>query len=181
MKVIDQNKDGKLNDDDRIFYDADPSHMLSITNNFTYKNFSLSVMMLGRWGAYMSYAKNNALGLDDGDANWADIDYWTIDHQNSKFPNPGTNSEALKKLYTTYKSALLYEKADFLKIKDITLSYNVERKWLSQAHIANAKIYCSLKNFFTFNKLDDDYDPERGGSINFPLSKQFVLGVNVSF
>ena len=44
----------------------------------------------------------------------------------------------------------------------------------------SAKIYCSMKNYFTFASVDD-YDPERGGSINWPLAKQVVVGVNVSF
>ena len=77
---------------------------------------------------------------------------------------------------------MLYEKANYFKIKDITLSYNFEKEWLKALHMANARVYCSLKNFITINALDNDnYDPERGGSINFPLAKQFVLGLNVTF
>ena len=38
-----------------------------------------------------------------------------------------------------------------------------------------------MKNFITFNRLDDNYDPERGGAITFPLMKQVVVGVNLSF
>ena len=132
-------------------------------------------------GGYMAYDKNNALGLDDGDANWADINYWTPSNTATKFPSPGTNTDALKGIYTTYKSSLLYEKASFFKIKDITLAYNFEKELLKSLHIANARVYCSLKNFITINALDDKYDPERGGSINFPLAKQFVLGLNVTF
>jgi hypothetical protein len=37
-----------------------------------------------------------------------------------------------------------------------------------------------MKNYFTFAKVDD-YDPERGGSINWPLAKEVVVGLNVSF
>ena len=181
MKIIDRDMDGDLDEDDKKVYNRSPKHIFGMTNTFSYRNFALSVQMMARLGGYMAYDKNNALGLDDGDANWADVDYWTISNTGCKIPNPGANTTELKTIYTTYKTALLYEKADFFKIKDITLSYNVERKWLAKAHIANAKVYCSMKNFFTFNKLDDDYDPERGGSINFPLAKQVVLGVNVSF
>ncbi len=181
MKIIDRDMDGDLDEDDKRVYNRMPKHIFGMTNTFSYKNFALSVQMLARLGGYMAYDKNNALGLDDGDANWADVDYWTSSNTDCKIPNPGTNTTDLKTIYTTYKTALLYEKADFFKIKDITLSYNVEKQWLQKAHIANAKIYCSMKNYITFNKLDDDYDPERGGSISFPLAKQVVLGVNVSF
>jgi hypothetical protein len=77
-------------------------------------------------------------------------------------------------------TSLLYEKADFLKIKDITLSWNIHKAWLEKVRISNAKIYCSLKNYITFSKVDK-FDPEAGGSINFPLAKQVIVGVNVSF
>ena len=138
-------------------------------------------MNLPRLGGYFAYDKNNALGLDDGDANWADVNYWTPTNTDTKFPSPGTNTTELKAVYTSYKTALLYEKANYFKIKDITLSYNFEKEWLKSLRMSNARVYCSLKNFITINALDDNYDPERGGSINFPLAKQFVLGLNVTF
>ncbi len=181
MKIIDRNDDGKINEDDKRVYNRAPKAILGMTNSFSYKNFTLSIQMMARLGGYFAYDKNNALGLDDGDANWADINYWTPSNTATKFPSPGANDSNLKTVYTTYKTALLYEKANYFKIKDITLSYNFEKEWLKSLHMANARVYCSLKNFITINALDDKYDPERGGSINFPLAKQFVLGLNVTF
>ena len=179
MKIIDQNGDGKIDESDKRVYDRTPSAVLGMTNTFSYKGFSLSIQMMARLGGYFAYDKNNALGLDDGDANWADVSYWTPSNTGVKIPSPGTNTDALKGIYTTYKTSLLYEKASFFKIKDITLAYNFEKDLLKPLHIANARVYCSFKNFITINALDDKYDPERGGSINFPLAKQFVLGLNV--
>jgi hypothetical protein len=181
MKIIDQNNDGKIDSDDKIVYNRNPKHILGLTNTFSYKNFSLSIQAMAHLGGYMAYDKNTALGLDDGDANWADVDYWTPTNTDVKIPSPGSGDGNYKSIYTTYKSALLYEKSDFFKIKDITLSYTLDKSILEKAKISNAKVYCSLKNFITLNRLNDGYDPERGGSINFPLAKQFVLGVNLSF
>lgn len=182
MKIIDQNGDGAITEDDKIVYNRTPKAIFGLTNTFSYKNFSLSVQCMARLGGYFAYDKNNAIGLDDGDANWADVSYWTPENTSAKIPNPGTNTTDLKGIYSTYKTALLYEKADYFKIKDITLTYTLEKKWLNAMHISNARIYCSLKNFITFNSLDNDnYDPERGGAITFPLAKQVVLGLNVSF
>jgi TonB-dependent starch-binding outer membrane protein SusC len=42
------------------------------------------------------------------------------------------------------------------------------------------KFYATAKNMFTFNKLGD-YDTELGGSMNFPLPKQMIFGVNLNF
>ena len=180
MKIVDQNGDGKIDEDDKRVYKLSPDHIFGLTNTFTYKDFALSIQCMARLGGYFGFDKNNALGLNDGDANWADVDYWTPTNTGAKFPSPGTNSTDLSKRYTQYASALLWEKNDFFKIKDITLSYNVNKDWLKHIHVASAKIYCSLKNYFTFASVKD-YDPERGGSINWPLAKQVIVGVNVSF
>ena len=180
LKLVDQNGDGKIDEDDKIIYKRTPDHIIGLTNTFTYGGFGLSIQMMARLGGYFAFEKNNALGLNDGDANWADVDYWTPTNTGAKFPSPGTNGTGYSNLYTSYASTLLYEKNDFFKIKDITLSYNLPRNILSSVYMTNAKVYCSLKNFFTWASVDD-YDPERGGSINWPLAKQVIIGVNIGF
>ena len=180
LKIVDRNGDGKINDDDKRVYKRTPSHIFGLTNTFSYKGFSLSVQCMARLGGYFAFDKNNALGLNDGDANWADVNYWTYNNPGGKFPNPGTNGTGYSNIYTTYMTSLLYEKNNFFKIKDVTLSYNIDKKWLKAVHMNSAKIYCSLKNFFTWASVDD-YDPERGGSINWPLAKQVIVGLNLSF
>jgi len=109
-------------------------------------------------------------------ANWGDLDYWTPTNISAKFPSPGAASTT----FGSYGSALTYEKADYLKIKDITLGYNLPKSTISRIGLGNVKVYGSMKNYFTFSKIDN-YDPERGGAISFPLSKQLVVGVNVEF
>ena len=182
LKIVDQNGDGMIDaDNDRRVYNRSPKHIIGMTHSFTYKDFSLSLQMMARLGGYLAYEKNNALGLNDNYANWADVDYWTLDNQDARIPAPTYAHNNLKSIYSQYATSLLYEKADYFKIKDITLAYNLNKKWASKAFLSNAKIYCSLKNFITFNRLDDNYDPERGGAITFPLMKQVVIGVNLSF
>jgi hypothetical protein len=107
-------------------------------------------------------------------ANWGDLDYWTPTNTSARFPSPGAASG----LYTPYQNALKYEKADFYKIKDITLSYNVPSKLLKNINISSLKVFGSLKNYFTFSAVEN-YDSERGGSISFPLAKQAVIGLNL--
>jgi hypothetical protein len=109
-------------------------------------------------------------------ANWGDLDYWTPTNVAAKFPSPGAASTT----FGSYGSALLYEKADYLKIKDITLGYSLPKATIKHIGLNHVKVYGSMKNYFTFSKIDN-YDPERGGAISFPLSKQLVVGVNVEF
>jgi TonB-linked SusC/RagA family outer membrane protein len=174
IKIIDLNDDGKLDDSDKRIYDRTPKHILGMNNTFTYKDFSLSVLVYARLGGYIEYGMNSQLNYES--ANWGDLDYWTLNNLDAKFPNPGAASST----FATYGSALTYEKADYIKIKDITLSYSLPQNFIRKAGIERVKFYGSLKNFFTFSSIDN-YDPERGGSINFPLAKQLVFGVNVQF
>ncbi|MBQ7439917.1 MAG: TonB-dependent receptor, partial [Prevotella sp.] len=182
MKIVDQNGDGKIDpDNDRRVYNRSPKHIIGFNNTFTYKDFSLSIQAMARLGGYIAYDANNALGLNDNYANWADVEYWTLNNQSARIPAPTFAHANLKAIYSGYATSLLYEKADFFKIKDITLSYNLPKNLLNKAYISNAKIYFSLKNFITFNRLNDNYDPERGGAITFPLQKQVVIGLNLGF
>lgn len=174
IKIVDRNDDGKLTDEDKIVYNRSPKHIFGINNSMSYKNFSLSVLLYARLGGYIAYDMNSQLNYES--ANWGNLDYWTPTNVSAKFPSPGAASTT----YGSYGSSLLYEKADYLKIKDITLGYTLPKKTIGQIGLSNVKVYSSLKNYFTFSKIDN-YDPERGGAISFPLSKQFVVGVNVEF
>lgn len=177
IKIIDKNDDGIIDDNDRYVYDRSPKHIIGMNNTFSYKDFTLGVQIYARLGGYISYGMNEQLNYES--ANWGDIDYWTPSNQDAKFPSPGLTSEQ-QATYSTYKTALMYEKADYIKIKDVTLSYSLPKNFLSRLHISNARVYGSLKNFFTFSGIDN-YDPERGGSISFPLQKQVVFGLSVQF
>ena len=180
VKIIDRNDDGRIDEYDKRVYDRSPKAILGMTNTFSYKNFTLSIQMMARLGGYMAYEKNAYIG--NGYNNWADVNYWTPSNTDTKIPSPGANTFTdLRAITSAYKPALQYEKADYFKIKDITLSYNLEKNWLKSLRMENATVYCSLKNFITINALDDGYDPERGGAVSFPLAKQFVLGLNVTF
>lgn len=177
-KIVDVNNDGTIDSDDRRLYQKDPDVVLGMNNTFTYKNLSLSVQLYARLGGYIAYDMNKQLNYES--ANWGDdIDYWTPTNTDAKFPSPGLTS-TLSKLYSNYTSAYLYEKADYFKIKDITLSYALPKSIIGKIGLSSCSIYGSMKNFFTWSSIDN-YDPERGGSISFPMQKQVVLGLNLEF
>ena len=173
IKIKDTNDDGKLTDDDKRVYNRSPKAVLGMNNTFSYKDFSLSVLLYARLGGYLSYDFNNLVTYDG--SNWGDLNYWTPGNQKAKFPTPGNSTN-----WSTYGSAALYENASYVKVKDITLSYNLPKNLISKVGISNVKLYGTLKNYFTFSKIDN-YDAERGGAVTFPLAKQVILGVNLEF
>ena len=173
-KVIDVNGDDKIDDSDKIIYNRSPKAILGLNTTFTYKDFSLSVQTMARLGGYLNYSGYGLYLYDN--ANWGDLSYWTPENQGADIPSPGATGATP----TFYKSAIQIQKADYFKIKDITLSYNLPKNLIKKVYMSNVRIYGSLKNYFTFSHFDN-YDPERGGSVNFPLMKQVVVGLNVTF
>jgi len=76
-----------------------------------------------------------------------------------------------------YVSTLGYQDGTYARIRNITLAYNLPVKALPKT-IRGVRVYVTGKNLFTFTKLN--YDPERGGSENFPMTKLYVVGLNVN-
>ena len=173
IKVLDTDDNGKIEDADKRVFNRSPKAVLGMNNTFSYKNLSLSLLLYARLGGYIQYDFNSSLSYEP--ANWGDLDYWTPENQDAKFPTPGNQIN-----FGNYGSALLYEDASYVKVKDITLSYNLPKNPLAKVGIESFKLYGSMKNYFTFSSVDN-YDPERGGPITFPLAKQLVFGVNVEF
>ena len=173
IKVLDTDDNGKIEDADKRVYNRSPKAVLGMNNTFTYKDISLSVLLYARLGGYIAYDFNTLVTYEP--ANWGDLDYWTTENQGAKFPTPGNQIN-----YGNYGRTLVYEDASYLKVKDITLSYNLPKNLIAKVGIGNVRLYGSLKNYFTFSSIDN-YDPERGGAITFPLAKQIVFGLNVEF
>ena len=174
-KIVDQNGDGVIDDKDKIVYNRSPKAILGMTNTFSYKGFSLSVQMMARLGGYMKYQGYGLYTYDN--SNWGDLDYWTPDNPDAIIPSPGNTTTAA----SNYKSAIMMQKADYFKVKDITLSYTFDQNLLKKTgFLSNARVYCSLKNFITTGHIKG-YDSERGGAVTFPLAKQVVVGLNVTF
>lgn len=177
IKIKDQNKDGSIdNDSDRVILGSEtPDFVMGLNNTFKYKNFDLRVFMYWRQGQ-MLHSEANGYGSYriQGDPG-IKVNYWTPENPTNEFPRPEKSYSDSSKL-----NALGYVDGSYLKIKEITLGYQLPKSWIGKIHASNIRVYCSLKNFFTFSHLDN-YDPERGGSLSYPMTKQAVFGINVDF
>lgn len=176
IKVQDTNGDGAITPEDRIVYSRRPKVTFGINNTFSIYDFEFSFFLYGRYGQYIDYEFNRGY-KPDGLENGSNVDYWTPENPTNAFPRPNKGKSAAK---TTYFQTLKYADGSFLKIRDITLAYNLPKKTLSTIGIERLRLYATAKNFFTFSKIDN-YDPERGGGISFPMTKQLVFGLNLEF
>lgn len=172
IKIVDSNKDDIINELDKRLYNKSPKFIASWSNTFSYKGFTLSGQLYARVGQWIKYDYNTAYKPTEQDGSPA-VDFWTPENQGAKFPRPGIASQ-------NDMPALAFEKASFLKMRELTLGYNLPQNLIMKAGINNVRIYGTLLNYFTFSNLDN-YDPERGGSISNPLAKQMVFGLNIEF
>lgn len=165
-------------DDRHVYANSEPNFRLSLNNNFSYKNFTLSVMLnsvIGGNGYYMadnSYALNPNANFP-GRVNMVDIPYWTPSRPSNEYPiinyTPG------------YGHAFLQSRS-FVRLQDLSLSYSLPNKFLKNINISSAQVYASGKNLFVLTDWIG-YDPETAQSVMsaVPSMRSFVFGVNVSF
>ncbi|MVM41545.1 SusC/RagA family TonB-linked outer membrane protein [Spirosoma sp. HMF3257] len=173
IKVRDQNGDGKIDAvNDRIILGTPrPKWSGGFDNTVKFKGFDLNVFLYARIGQMINSDRSARFDQQGVGNSTAGLDYWTPENPTNAYPRPNKNG-GLK-----YVSTLGYVDGTYARIRNITLAYNVPTKVLPKA-IRGVRLYVTGKNLVTFTKLN--YDPERGGSENFPMTKLYVFGLNVN-
>lgn len=175
IKVADVDGVKGISDADRVIVGSvRPKWTASMNNHFSYKNFDLSVFLYARYGQTIESEADGNYKINAIE-NTARVDYWTPENPTNSHPRPDNNKNA----NSLYMSTLYYKDGSFLKIRDITLGYTIPRNVLHHTPFSSVRIYSTLKNFFTFSHLGN-YDPERGGSMSFPMMRQATFGINVT-
>ena len=167
-------------DDRQILGHNSPSWSLGFHNTFTYKNFDLSIYMYTRQGQMIYYEPLTWYSSSGGQ--FPDyFNYWTPENASNDFPS--LNSSRSWKTVTPYYTSRAYVDGSFFKIKNITLGYTLPQKVAKRLGISNFRAYATITNPYVWAKseLIEDYDPEQNGSLDFPLTRQLVFGVNLSF
>lgn len=179
----DLNGDGKITaDQDRtIIGQALPRLFGGITNNFKYKNLELNVFAQWVYGNDILNYNRFELELPTGDQNLsaAMVNRWTPANPSNEFPR------------ATRQRAFLFsdrqiEDGSYLRIKTLTLAYNVPK--LIGGKIHGLKLYATAQNLATFTRYSG-FDPEvsRYGASNldmgqdygvYPTARTLMLGLN---
>jgi TonB-linked SusC/RagA family outer membrane protein len=175
IKVLDYSKDSIFNAGDKhILGTPRPKWTMGINNRFEYKGIDFSFFIFARIGQMISSEAHSrydlqALGVS------IKADYWTPENPTNAYPRPNRTAPHRELI-----STLGYVDGSFVKIRDITLGYTLPNKISDKLKISNLRLYTTLKNYLTFSKLNP-YDPERGGSASFPMTKQWIFGANITF
>lgn len=178
IHVKDQNGDGRItaNDDRIVLGSRRPDWSGGLTNNVSWGGIDLSATLFARMGQMIRYEFFDSY-KPDGVENGAAVDYWTPENPSNAFPRP--NSRFPRTNYLYY-STLSTTDGSYLKIRDATIGYSLPQALASRLAAGQARIYLSGRNLARWSKLDD-YDPERGGSINNPMTRAFVTGFDIKF
>ena len=92
-------------------------------------------------------------------------------------------------IYGYYNNSHI-EDPSFIRIKDISLSYDLPQKLIGKANISRIRFYVTLRNMFTFTKwpgLDpelivDADDPNNDNiQLRIPMIKEYVFGLSLAF
>ena len=121
------------------------------------------------------------------------LDYYTPENPDAKFPRPWighTGSiNGLSNGANNYYSQTKYLcDMSYLRLKNVTLGYTLPKDWTMKATIEKARVYFSVQNLLTFDKLNGAIDPEynvsgtadTGGRGN-PFCRTWSCGVQISF
>ncbi|MDR0844800.1 MAG: TonB-dependent receptor, partial [Tannerella sp.] len=155
----------------------DPKWIGGFQNSFYWKNFDLNIFMTARWGQLVNAS---LLGYFGREAMPDTYNYWTPENPTNDFPRYYLQRTTQ---YTSPTQSLTLVDGSYLKIKNITLGYELPKNISKKAGLSKLRLYGTLYNPFIFTKshLLKDIDPEAGSSDSFPLYRQMVFGVNVSF
>ncbi|MCM1406507.1 MAG: hypothetical protein NC210_08805, partial [[Clostridium] fimetarium] len=70
--------------------------------------------------------------------------------------------------------------ASYFRCKNIQLGYTIPRKITRKFCVENLKVYASFDNLFTITKFPG-FDPEVGANVGYPMTRQYSLGLNLTF
>ena len=169
---------------------ATPKFDMSLTNNFTYKNWNLSFMFIAKLGH--KYRKDVFQGSNINNR-----------HVGERWQKPGDEANTIYPVYKSWNMDMFYfpfcdvnmGNASYLKLRDVTLAYKFNEPLISKIGMSDARIYLQARNLFRITAKDCDIDPEamemntsngmaastNSGYSILPLNPEFYIGVSFSF
>ncbi len=185
MIYKDVNEDGIISASDRTYIgDPNPDFVYGLTNSFSYKGFDLSILIQGTYGNDVyNVSRMETEGMYDGrNQSTRVLRRWQIPGQITDVPRVNWNIK---------NSSYFVEDGSYLRVKDISLSYNVPLQYISRIGLTKLQPYISATNLITLTKYKGR-DPEvnqygNSGAVQgldwgtYPSSRSFVLGVKVEF
>ena len=174
VRPEDVNGDYEMTIEDRkVLGNRNPKWTLGWTNTFSFKGIELGISMFGRLG-YMFSTGGEPLTAT---ANQREVDYWTPYNTGAEYQMP-IYAQSTSGSGDNYSSLLGFKKASFIKVRNISLGYNLPRNILSRVGLSHTKIYAQVINPFSLKQSVDGYDLDTGKTYS---NRSFVFGLEIGF
>ncbi len=181
----DVNEDGIISASDRTYIgDPNPDFTYGLTNTFKWNGLSLSVLIQGSYGNDIyNVSKMETQGMYDGKNQTTDVlNRWQVPGQITNVPKAGFDMK---------NSTYFLEDGSYLRVKDISLSYDIPRNIINKIHLTRLMPYVSATNLITITGYKG-MDPEvnqygNSGAVQgidwgtYPMCRSFVFGLKVEF
>lgn len=180
-KLEDVDGDGVITaDDKKIIGSKLPSFLMSMTNNFTYKDFYMSFVLNGVFGQWRQMHDQNFDRWMPEFNYLSGMNYWTESNPTNEMTSPS---------YVPYEKHSFYKKMNYVQLKNITIGYNIPKTFTQKLGITSARIDVSVNNVCTFSNIKNalNYDnakandDEKGVVVGYPTARSYMLGLNVTF
>ncbi|WP_080904239.1 TonB-dependent receptor [Parabacteroides sp. Marseille-P3160] len=166
FKYKDQNRDGVMTDNDKVFQKyKTPRFRWTFRNDFRlFKDFDLSFLLYSYWGYYNTFnrAANNS-NFPDRCSGYA-LPRWTPNNPINDYARVGSKNIGNN-----------YVNRSFIRLDNITASYNVPPKFLKKFFVQNMRLTLSVRNAAMWAPEWDFGDPESGAD---PTPRTYNLSVN---
>lgn len=182
IKLNDLDGDGLITPDDRKILGTDtPDYYGGLNNRFSYKGVELGVFFYFRQGQFLQSNFNTSNNTLAGRYNNLDVDYWTINNPTNANPRPDEDQESPRS-----GSSLSYFDASFVKLRNISLGYNLPNSITEKLGMQQLKISISGQNlwFITdFETFDPEISEDEGNldSGVVPSNKMYSLSLSATF
>lgn len=178
---------GTIGPEDRtIIGCAQPDFIYGLTNSFSWHGLSMSIFLQGSHGNDIFNASRiDTEGMVDfKNQSTAVLRRWKRPGMKTDIPRSGN-------VDNIHNSSRFVEDGSYLRVKDITLSYNLPETLLHKTSIHDVQLFVTAQNLLTFTKYSG-YDPEvnaYGASSvelgvdygTYPQSRTIVAGLNLTF
>ena len=196
IRFKDLNSDGKIDSKDQTAIgDAIPDFTYAFTNNFKYKNISLSVVLTGSQGNQIyNFTRHYTDGIYPG---FGDR-FGNVSTEALQAFEPGVNENTDVPRITLNDpngngriSNRFVEDGSYLRIQNVSLSYDLPEKIFENSIFSKVRLYANVQNLYTFTKYSG-FDPALGNLDQnitlsgidlgrYPVPRTISMGVNLEF
>ena len=171
VRPVDQNGDYKIDADDRVILgNLNPSATGGWTNILSWKGLELTLDLQGRFGFMVSTGGEGQLGMYQQ----REISYWRPDNTGAEWQKPVYSQAG----GDPYAALLGFQKASFIKIRNLSLGYNLDKEVCKTIGINGAKLYVQGKNLGMLYSSIDFMDLDTGWTY---FNRGFTVGLQVEF